>query len=242
MAYFPMYIELKNALCLVVGGGRVALRKAEVLLEFGARVQVVAPEISEELQKNPKIICRPRPFEEADLSDMTLVVAATGNTALNHEISLLCREKKIPVNAVDQKEDCTFIFPSYVKRGEVTAAVTSGGLSPVLTQYLKKQIEEQMPEEIGIAAEALGEVRPYVKAALTGEEQKKLVYKRLLELGLSGKGLVEQKDFASGTYERENSKQENPKQIKNRFDQEIVDRLIEEACLETTVINQRTEI
>lgn len=242
MSYFPMYIELKDAPCLVVGGGKVALRKVEVLLEFGAKVYVVAPEIAEELRKNTKVLCRIRPFQETDLKEMTLVVAATGNTALNHEISLLCREKKIPVNAVDQKEDCTFIFPSYVKRGEVTAAVTSGGLSPVLTQYLKKQIEEQMPEEIGIAAEALGEVRPYVKAALPGEEQKKLVYKRLLELGLSGKGLVEQKDFASGTCERENSKQENSGQIKNRFDQEIVDRLIEEACLETTVINQRTEI
>lgn len=242
MSYFPMYIELKDAPCLVVGGGKVALRKVEVLLEFGAKVYVVAPEIAEELRKNTKVLCGIRPFQETDLKEMTLVVAATGNTALNHEISLLCREKKIPVNAVDQKEDCTFIFPSYVKRGEVTAAVTSGGLSPVLTQYLKKQIEEQMPEEIGIAAEALGEVRPYVKAALPGEEQKKLVYKRLLELGLSGKGLVEQKDFASGTCERENSKQENSGQIKNRFDQEIVDRLIEEACLETTVINQRTEI
>lgn len=246
MSYFPMYVELKDASCLVVGGGNVALRKAETLLEFGAKVYVTAPEIVKELRSNPRVICRLRPFQEADLKDMTLVVAATKDAALNHRISLLCREQKIPVNAVDQKEDCTFIFPSYVKRGEVTAAVTSGGLSPVLTQYLRKRIEERMPENIGIVAEALGEVRSYVKAALPGEEQKKRVYRKLLELGLSGKGLAEQADFASGTCETEgcgpkDCGQKCPGRMKNRFGQEIVDRLIQEVRQETTVINQKNE-
>jgi len=194
-----MYIDLKDAPCLVVGGGKVALRKVEVLLDFGANVSVVAPEITGELQQKPGVHCRIRPFEEKDIDGMALVVAAAGEAGLNHRISLLCKAQKIPVNAVDQKEDCTFLFPAYVKRKEVTAAVTSGGASPVLSQYLKRKIEEQMPENIGNVAEALGKVRPQVKAALSAEQQRKMAYQKLLELGLSGQ---EQADFPPEAVER----------------------------------------
>ncbi len=190
MAYFPMYIELEHVGCLIVGGGQVAVRKAEVLLDFGAGVTVVAPDIHADLRRNPKIICLLRQFQVQDLENTGLVVAATDDKELNHEISLQCRKRRIPVNTVDQKEDCTFIFPSYVKQGPVTAAVTSGGTSPVAAQYLKRQIEESFPQNLGDVAQLLGEVRPYVKRALETEEQRKRVYERLLETGLLNGGFT----------------------------------------------------
>lgn len=228
MSYFPMFVQLEGASCLVVGGGAVAARKVRALLDFGAQVTVVAPEIGEEIRRMEKrigrgpgsedsdagdgfefggldagddsefgdsdaggrfgrmsgVTCLLRGFQPGDLDGRALVVAATGDAALNHRVSLLCREKKIPVNAVDQKEDCTFIFPSYVKRGEVTAAVSSGGSSPLLARYLREQIEEALPESVGPLAEALGAARPYVKEQLESEEKRREVFRRLLAAGL----------------------------------------------------------
>lgn len=196
MAYFPMYIELENVRCLIAGGGSVAARKASVLLDFGAEVWMVAPNIQESLRANPKITCLLRQFQAQDLEGAGLVVAATDDKELNHEISVQCRKRRIPVNAVDQKEDCTFIFPSYVKQGPVTAAVTSGGTSPAAAQYLKRQIEESFPQNLGDVAQLLGEVRPYVKRTLETEDQRKWVYERLLETGLLN-GRFTRKDVES---------------------------------------------
>lgn len=184
MSYFPMYVELEGMPCLVAGGGLVAVRKAEVLLDFGARVRVVAPELDERLKCNPRIQAFARRFQAQDVEGMGLVVAATEKAELNHEISLLCREKRIPVNAVDQKEDCTFIFPSYVKRGQVTAAVTTGGASPALARHLKGQLEMAVPWEMGALAEAIEKIRPFVKDRLPMEGQRRQVFERLLETGL----------------------------------------------------------
>lgn len=208
LAYFPMYIELENVRCLIAGGGSVAARKASVLLDFGAEVWMVAPDIQESLRANPKITCLLRQFQVQDLEGAGLVVAATDDKALNHQISVLCRRRNIPVNAVDQTEDCTFIFPSYVKQGPVTAAVTSGGTSPAAAQYLRRRIEEIFPRNLGETARLLGEVRPYVKSGLGTENQRKKVYEGLLETGL----------------------------LKGEFTREDVERLMEEAKREENCV------
>ena len=134
MAYFPMFVQLKNKKCLVIGGGRIALRKIEVLKDFEADVTVIAPEMIPQIRQIDKIRRIFRTFMEEDFKEAELVVAATNDPKVNSEISKICMQKKIPVNAVDQKEDCSFIFPSYVKEGEVVAAFSSGGQSPMITQ------------------------------------------------------------------------------------------------------------
>ena len=138
MAYFPMFVQLKNKKCLVIGGGRIALRKIEVLKDFEADVTVIAPEMIPQIRQIDKIRRIFRTFMEEDFKEAELVVAATNDPKVNSEISKICMQRKIPVNAVDQKEDCSFIFPSYVKEGEVVAAFSSGGQSPMITQYLKE--------------------------------------------------------------------------------------------------------
>ena len=200
MSYFPMFIELKQQPCLVVGGGSVALRKAAVLGDFGARVVVIAPVISAEIKAMEHVRWLEKTFAEEDLcpskewigecyGEWALVVAATDDTSLNHQISKSCRDKKIPVNAVDQIEDCSFIFPAYQKEGEVVAAFSSGGQSPSIAQYLKAQIQPFMPSFLGALAACLGEIRGMAKQCTATESERKKIYQTILELALQ-KGLL----------------------------------------------------
>lgn len=184
MSYFPMFIELEHAPCLIVGGGRIALRKVEVLLDFGASITVVANDIMEEILSIKAVRSVKKDFEPEDLAGMSLVVAATDDKELNHKIASACRKQKIPVNAVDQIEDCSFIFPAYLKNGEVVSAFSSGGQSPVITQYLKKEVTPLMAGQLGGLAASLGALRETVKEQVKTERERKMLYREILHLGL----------------------------------------------------------
>lgn len=184
MAYFPMFVQLKKKKCLVIGGGKIALRKIQVLKDFEAEVTVIAPEMILQIRQMNDICRIFRSFMEKDFDEAGLVVAATDDKEINHKISQICRQKKIPVNAVDQKEDCSFIFSSYVKEGEVVAAFSSGGQSPVITQYLKEKIKPDLTEELGQIAQILGSLRTLAKSCIATEQQRKAFYKELLQIGL----------------------------------------------------------
>lgn len=181
--YFPMFIEIKNKSCLVVGGGGIALHKIKVLKDFGVKIMVVAPMIMPEIQEMKEVICCERNFEKKDLKGQVMVIAATDDKELNHQISQACREEKIPVNAVDQPEDCSFIFPAYLKEGKVVAAFSSGGKSPVVTQYLKEQIRPVMTPLLGNLAECLGSLRKRVRQINPVGTRKK-IYQEILQIGL----------------------------------------------------------
>ena len=184
MAYFPMFIDIKGQSCLIVGGGRVALRKVRVLQDFGARVTVAAPDILAEIEGAEGVICLRREYDENLLAGMGLVVAATDDAEKNRMISRHCMERKIPVNAVDQIEDCSFIFPSYVRRGELVAAFSSGGKSPLMTQYLKAKIEPEMTEFTAELTDYLGSIRDEVKAQVETEALRKKVYQQILAFAM----------------------------------------------------------
>ncbi len=200
MAYFPMFIELKHRKCLVVGGGQVAFRKAETLKDFGADVSVVAPNILPQIWAMDGVFCLEKMFEEEDAAGFTFIVAATDDQKLNRHISQICRKRNIPVNAVDQIEDCSFIFPSYVKEGEVVAAFSSGGLSPVTTQYLKEQIRPVLTPHLGEVAACLGSLREMVRACTQTEEQRKQIYRELLQIGLSQESLPSEEEITEVIY------------------------------------------
>lgn len=192
MAYFPMFIELDNQECLIVGGGQVAWRKVRVLKDFGANVTVIAPNVIPEIRQEAGVNCLLRTCRAEDLEGKELVIAATDDENENRKIARMCTAQKIPVNAVDQIEDCSFIFPSYVRKGDVVAAFSSGGKSPVLTQYLKAKMIEEMPDHLGPLNQCLGELREEVKQRIPTEQKRKLVYQEILALGLA-KGDVPKK-------------------------------------------------
>ena len=181
MAYFPMFIDIEKKKCLVAGGGTVALRKVRVLLDFGAQVMVVAPQIDSQILRLTGNVCvKERTFEPEDLKECVLVVAATDDAAENHRIAQLARENNIPVNAVDQQEDCSFIFPSYLKHRDLVGAFSSAGNSPVLTQYLKESLKEILTEELGQINGYMGSIRPVVKTRIETEKLRRQVYQTIL--------------------------------------------------------------
>lgn len=199
MAYFPMFVDMTERECLIVGGGNVAYRKVIVMLDFGAKVTVVAEDICDELRKlkiddiasedktgsytankENRITFIKRRFERKDCDGMEMVIAATDDNALNHEIAEYCKAKGIMVNAVDQKADCSFIFPSYIKKKNLVAAFSSGGNSPVLTQYLKGKEQEILTPFLGELNEYMGQIREKVIVQYDTEAERKRVFKEIL--------------------------------------------------------------
>ena len=189
MAYFPMFVDMTERECLIVGGGNVAYRKVMVMLDFGAKVTVVAEDICDELRKltiddtankENRITFIKRKFERKDCDGMEMVIAATDDNALNHEIAEYCKAKGIMVNAVDQKADCSFIFPSYIKEKNLVAAFSSSGNSPVLTQYLKGKEKEILTPFLGELNEYMGQIREKVIAEYDTEAERKRVFKEIL--------------------------------------------------------------
>ena len=220
MAYFPMFVDMTERECLIVGGGNVAYRKVIVMLDFGAKVTVVAEDICDELRKlkiddiasedktgsytankennqtdsdaankennkpdsdaADRITIIKRKFNQKDCDGMEMVIAATDDNALNHEIAEYCKANGIMVNAVDQKADCSFIFPSYIKEKNLVAAFSSGGNSPVLTQYLKGKEQEILTPFLGELNEYMGQIREKVIAQYDTEAERKRVFKEIL--------------------------------------------------------------
>lgn len=220
MAYFPMFVDMTERECLIVGGGNVAYRKVIVMLDFGAKVTVVAENICDELRKltiddiasedktgsytankennqtdsdaankennkpdsdaADRITIIKRRFDRKDCNGMEMVIVATDDNALNHEIAEYCKANGIMVNAVDQKADCSFIFPSYIKEKNLVAAFSSGGNSPVLTQYLKGKEKEILTPFLGELNEYMGQIREKVIAQYDTEAERKRVFKEIL--------------------------------------------------------------
>ena len=194
MSWFPMFVDLAGRKCLVAGGGKIALRKIQVLREFGADLTVVAPRMLPEIGGMEGILRLERKFAPQDLEGQDLVVAATDGREENHRIAGLCRKAGIPVNAVDQPEDCDFIFPAWLKQGEVVAAFSSGGQSPVLAQYLKERMSPVMTPLLGEIAACLGGLRQRVGQCVEEGDRKK-VYRELLSLALEEEALPTEEEI-----------------------------------------------
>jgi siroheme synthase-like protein len=141
LKHYPIFLNLKDKPVLVVGAGKVALRKARGLLEAGARVTVVAPEWEPEFEAMPVRIVARR-FRASDLAGCTLVFAATDDRLTNHRIGIAAKGRGIFANIADSGEECGFIVPARVQRGSVQIAVSTGGESPKLSAELRKKLED----------------------------------------------------------------------------------------------------
>jgi precorrin-2 dehydrogenase len=141
LKHYPIFLDLKDRPVLVVGAGKVALRKVKGLLEAGARVMVVAPEWESEFESLPVRLI-PRRFRATDLSGAMLVFAATDDRLTNHRIGIAAKGKGVFANIADSAEECDFVVPARLQRGTVQVAVSTGGENPRLSAELRKRLEE----------------------------------------------------------------------------------------------------
>ena len=184
---FPLFIELENRPCLVVGGGKVAARKAEALAEFGAKVTVVAGMNGQDARSPgegagtdgqdarspgeeafwrtgvPPVHVVRRRFVDGDVEGMALAVAATDDPAVNRRVADLCKAKGIPINVVDDPANCTFVFPAIFRKGPIVVAVSSGGTCPVAAKLVRDRIAGLVPDDFASAVEDLGARREELK-------------------------------------------------------------------------------
>lgn len=169
MDFLPIFLNIKDRKCLLVGGGEVAARKAALLTRAGARLCVVAPFVSEQL----KSACDPlstdyleTEFHDTHLEGAVLAIAATDDASVNQQVSQAAREKGIPVNVVDQPHLCSFIVPAIVDRSPLVVAVSSSGSSPVLSRKIKELVETHVPARAGQLAAMLDSFRDRVKSTI----------------------------------------------------------------------------
>lgn len=178
MACFPIFIDIEQKKCLIAGGGKVALRKVETLLRYGASVHVVAEQICEGIcEKLPPDQRRIGHVTEKDMDHSVLVIAATSSRETNHRVAEICHRKGIPVNVIDEPKECTFIFPAVIQKGDISIGINTGGKSPILSQKIRKTIEKDIPDYYEELADQLGELREYVKVHFKEEEDRRRILK-----------------------------------------------------------------
>jgi len=162
MGYIPIFLDVTGRQCVVVGGGEVAARKVEALLEAGARVTVVSPTLSPPMKAivaNRLVTHLARNYERGDIRGCVLVYAATDDPKVHRELAAEARALGIPVNVVDVPELCSFIAPAVVKRGALQIAISTGGASPAFAARLRRNLEDQFGDEYARTLEVLRSAR-----------------------------------------------------------------------------------
>ncbi|MBR2561764.1 MAG: bifunctional precorrin-2 dehydrogenase/sirohydrochlorin ferrochelatase [Eubacterium sp.] len=186
MKVFPFFENIEGKTFLIVGGGRIAAEKVMRLIPFADKMHVVGTWVSKEIRQmadgRPQIYVEERPFAEEDLEGADYCIAATDVYETNRKIHDLCVQHKIPVNVVDTMELCEFIFPSLIKRGDLTVAISTAGKSPAMARYVKKQVESVLPEETEGMLERLGALRQVLPSRISEQKKRGRAYKEIMEL------------------------------------------------------------
>ena len=162
---YPVNLVLDGRSCLVVGGGRIALRKVEGLLACGARVTVVAPRVDPGLRGLPGVSVEKRPWRPTDLAGKWLVIAATDDPAVNGAVYDEGQRRGVWVNGADDPANCSFTLPSVVRRGDLQVTVSTGGRSPALATWLRRRLEGEIGPEYAVLLDLLATERDGLKAA-----------------------------------------------------------------------------
>jgi len=184
MRYYPVYLDLRGRRCVVVGGGDVAERKVEGLLEAGAQVTVIAPEVAPRLRvwaEAGHILHIPRRYEAGDLAGAFLVISATDELVVNEQVWQEATARNIPVNVVDDPARCTFIAPAIVRRGDLTVAISTGGKAPALAVRLRQRLERALGDEYARFLELAGALRAPLAECYPDFEERKTKWYRLVD-------------------------------------------------------------
>ena len=199
MNYLPIFIDIKQKPCLVVGGGDIAYRKINLLLKANASVTCVSKDCCkhiEQLANDNKITYIEKEFEATDIRKHffglhpVLIISATNNSVLNKQVSALAGEVNTPVNVVDSPDLCSFVMPSIVDRSPIVIAISSAGKAPVLARLIRAKLESTIPHAYGKLAELAGSFRDQVKAKFNNIEDRRYFWENTFS------GIVAEKVFS----------------------------------------------
>ena len=162
MGYYPVFLDLDQTRCLVVGGGAIAERKVEALLAAGGEVALISPELTaalHALEAAGRLTVQQRPYQRGDLDAVALVIAATDDPTLQRQIAADAKQANILCNIVDQPALCSFIVPAVVQQGDLTISVSTNGASPALAKKIRQDLAEQFGPEYAVALRLLRRIR-----------------------------------------------------------------------------------
>lgn len=189
MSLFPIFLKLTGRPCIVIGAGHLAESKIASLRAADARITVIAPHATIAIREQAiagELTLHQRPYQTGDLKDAFLVVAATSDPAVNRAVFAEATESGVLCNAVDDPPYCDFYFPSVVRRGDLQIAISTAGHSPALAQQLRKQLNEQLPLDLGDWLTELGNLRREVVAAEPLNEERRLFLHQLAQREVCG--------------------------------------------------------
>lgn len=211
MDYFPFFVKLSQKPCLVVGAGNCAARKIELLARAGAKITVIAREISPHVAQLENITLIQKDVEAGDLEGFRFVISATDNQQTNQFVSDCAKARGILVNVVDNPPLCDFIFPAIVDRAPLTIAVSSGGASPVLARFLRAKIETLIPPSYGTLAQLAEKFRESVKQKISRPAQRRIFWEnvlqgRIAELVFSGQNEAAERELRQAIEKNDSKK------------------------------------
>lgn len=185
--YYPIYLDIEERNVVIIGGGNVCARKAETMMKYGARVTVVSPELTDEIEQWAREGClaiQRKPYESSDLDGAHIVIASTDDQSVNEQIAADCRARRIPVNVVDVTPLCEFIVPAIIEKGSIQIAVSTGGKSPALARTLKEDLQRAIGPEYAEINDVLGSLRDGAKKVLPTDVDRKRFFDGIIASGV----------------------------------------------------------
>jgi siroheme synthase-like protein len=185
--YYPIYLDIEDRSVVIIGGGNVCARKAETMMKYGARVTVVSPEFTDEIEQWAREGClalKRKTYDESDLDGANIVIASTDVQSVNEQIAADCRARRIPVNVVDVTPLCEFIVPAIIESGSIQIAVSTGGKSPAVARTLKEDLQRSIGPEYAEANDVLGTLRDGAKRVLPTDVDRKRFFDGIIAGGI----------------------------------------------------------
>ncbi|MFO7990581.1 MAG: precorrin-2 dehydrogenase/sirohydrochlorin ferrochelatase family protein [Thermodesulfobacteriota bacterium] len=186
MKYYPIFLNVKDRPCLVVGGGRVGARKTSTLVSAGASVTVVSPEFGDQLAAMPGIQREHRFFDPEDLEGVFLVFAATSDTAVNQWILAEAQKAGVLCNSADAPDQGDFILPAVMRRGDLICAVSTSGASPALARKIRMDLDQAYGPEYAAFLELMRAVREKLLASGHDPDDHQQIFRAMMEKNLPG--------------------------------------------------------
>lgn len=181
--YYPIYLNLKGKKCAVIGGGIVAQRKVKSLLNAGAKVTVISPDLTDALQKlalKGSVVHVKGEFSPQHLDGTTLVIAATNDAKVNSFVASAANKKRVPANVVDLPSLCDFTVPSVVRRGDLLISISTGGKSPALSKKIRLTIEREFGKEYALFLKLMNDLRKKAQSEIKSQRQRSILFNNLV--------------------------------------------------------------